>query len=260
MDLTIILIITFAYWLISSLETWLAYPMIDAPLVLGAVIGAILGDLTQGVIIGATLQLIFLGVMGIGGTLPQDAAIGTVIGTAFAISLGQSTEVALTFAVPISIAGSFLNLSTYILKGFLNPMVEKFAKEGNYKAIEWSHRLIAFGHAIPKTIALFITLYVGNQFAQSIVDTIPEIVIAGMDFASDMMPAVGIALLLRVMWTNKMSVYYFLGIALVLFFNLNMLGVAVSGVILAIIILLEFGGNSKTGTQINTKEEGLFND
>ena len=149
MALHSVILIVLAYWIISSLEGWLAYPMISQPLIYAPVVGFILGDPIQGVIIGATLQLVFLGVMGIGGTLPQDAALGTVIGTSFAIALGQSTEVALTFAIPVSIAGSFLSLFTFILVGFFNPLVERFAAEGKYRNIEWLHRIIAFTSIIP---------------------------------------------------------------------------------------------------------------
>lgn len=262
MEIYQIILIVLAYWLIQSLEPWLAYPMIAQPLVLAPVVGLILGDLTQGAIIGATLQLVFLGVMGIGGTLPQDAAMGTVIGTSFAIALGQSTEVALTFAVPVSIASSFVSLFVFIIVGLFNPYIEKLASEGKSKQIEWMHRTIAFTGTIPKAIILFVTLSVGNQFAQAIVDGIPQIIIDGLTYSKGLMPAVGIALLLRVMWSKRMAVYYFAGVILVLFFGLNMLGVALSGVVIALVLALEVGVDTTkpVAHQSSDAKEELFND
>ena len=42
------------------------------PLLAGAVTGLILGDLTQGLIIGATLELMWLGVNNVGSYVPPD--------------------------------------------------------------------------------------------------------------------------------------------------------------------------------------------
>ena len=105
MNIGIALLITLVVWVITWAEAWFAYPMVNTPLVLCPVVGLILGDLQAGVIAGATLQLIFLGVMQIGGTLPADASLGAVIGTAFSITMGQDVETALTFAVPIAVLG-----------------------------------------------------------------------------------------------------------------------------------------------------------
>ena len=73
------LLIALAVWLIVGLEAWLAYPMINAPIVLCPIVGLIMGDVHTGIVAGATLQLIFLGVMQIGGTLPADATLGSVL-------------------------------------------------------------------------------------------------------------------------------------------------------------------------------------
>lgn len=265
MDLFTALLIALVVWLLISLEAWLSYPMINVPLVVSPIVGLILGDFEQGVVIGATLQLVFLGVMQIGGTLPSDATLGAAIGTAFAISMGQSTEVALTFAVPVALLGSFLTLFGYLLRGLFNPLVERLCATGNAKGLERLHVALAFLPELPKGIVIFAALYFGTGFAQDLIEIIPQTVIDGLDYASDLMPAVGIALLLRMMWSKKMSVYFFLGVILVAFFNLEMLGVAVTGVVISVIMLLE--SNNKGGKEVAlatsseaATEEDLFND
>lgn len=264
MSLFTALLIAVVVWLLISLEAWLAYPMINVPLVVSPIIGLILGDLQQGVMIGATLQLVFLGVMQIGGTLPADATLGAAIGTAFAIAMGQSTEVALTFAVPVALLGSFLTLFGYLIRGLFNPLVEKLCAVGNARGLERLHVALAFLPEFPKGIVVFAALYFGTGFAQDLIDMIPQTVIDGLNYASDLMPAVGIALLLRMMWSKKMSVYFFLGVILVGFFNLQMLGVAVTGVIISVIMLLESNKNGNTMAYATNSEamgeEDLFND
>jgi mannose/fructose/N-acetylgalactosamine-specific phosphotransferase system component IIC len=259
-------IITVMTWLVSSGEAWLAYPMINQPLFLCPMVGLIMGDFTTGVIAGATLQLVFLGVMGIGGTLPPDATLGSVIGTAFAISMNQSVEIALSFAVPIAMVGSVFTLVGYLLRGLFNPMVERLCAEGNVKGIERLHLALAFLPDLPKNIVLFLALVIGAGPAEKLVAIIPDTVIAGLEYSSDLMPAVGIALLLRMMWSKRMAVYFFAGFLLVAFLNLPMISVAALGVVVAVVLYLENWSQSRktvavaaNGPALSAEEE-LFND
>jgi Phosphotransferase system, mannose/fructose/N-acetylgalactosamine-specific component IIC len=260
------IIISIMTWIVSSGEAFLAYPMINQPLVLCPMVGLIMGDFTAGVIAGATLQLVFLGVMPIGGTLPPDATLGSVIGTAFAISMSQDVEIALTFAVPIAMVGSIFTLAGYLIRGLFNPAVERMCAEGNARGLERTHIALAFLPDLPKIIILFLALVVGAGPAKSLVAAIPQVVIDGLDFASDLMPAVGIALLLRMMWSKKMAVYFFLGVLLVAFLGLPMISVAALGIVLAVVLFLENWSREKkvaavaTTDAVVTAEEELFND
>lgn len=262
MDIIQALIIAIAGWLVAAAEPWFAYPQIDCPLVLCPIVGLILGDVTTGVICGATLQLIFIGVMPIGGTLPQDAALGSIIGTALAIATGQDVEIALTFAVPVSIIGSTLTFVGFLINTAFTPLTAKFVDEGNMKAIEWEHRLMVLLTALPKYVLCFFVLAFGTELAQSIVDVMPQTLIDGMDFASNMMPAVGIALLLKMMWNKNMAVYFFLGLLLALFFAQNTLSVALMGVVVAVIVVsLSTNKPTEVVREANiSKGEDLFDD
>ena len=51
-------------------------PLIERPICCGALVGLVLGDLRAGVMIGASLELVFLGTITIGGSLPADLAVG----------------------------------------------------------------------------------------------------------------------------------------------------------------------------------------
>lgn len=254
-------LIALATWMIVGFEAWLAYPMINAPIVLCPIVGLIMGDLHTGILAGATLQLIFLGVMQIGGTLPADATLGSVFGTAMAIALGQSVEVAMSLAIPVAMVGSIFTFLGYVLRGLFNPWVERYCKEGNMTALERLHMALAFLPELPKCIVLFVALAFGSGLAEAIVTMIPEVVTSGLDYATGLMPAVGIALLLKMMWSKKMAVYFFLGAALVSFLHIPMIGIAILGVILSIIIIME-ERSAAGGIQYVSKtgEEELFND
>ena len=82
---------------------------IGRPLILSTLAGLVLGDVRQGVILGASLELISMGFVAIGAAGPPNMQFGSIIATAFAILSGASTEAALTIAVPVAVIGEFLH-------------------------------------------------------------------------------------------------------------------------------------------------------
>ncbi|MTV85326.1 PTS sugar transporter subunit IIC, partial [Streptococcus pneumoniae] len=84
--------------------------MIHRPLVTSAMVGLVLGDFTQGVLIGSALELTWLGVTGIGGYTPPDTISGAIIGTAFGILSGQGETAGIAIAVPIAVATQQLDV------------------------------------------------------------------------------------------------------------------------------------------------------
>ena len=56
--------------ILGFIECWCCFPMVERPLIVGTAIGIVLGDVKTGVEVGASLELVFMGVMAIGGTVP----------------------------------------------------------------------------------------------------------------------------------------------------------------------------------------------
>ena len=66
--------------------------MLSRPLVAGALVGLAMGRLTEGVAVGAGLELLFLGAVNLGASLPDNELFTTVAAAACACTLaGQST-------------------------------------------------------------------------------------------------------------------------------------------------------------------------
>ena len=81
--------------LLARCHTMFGTSLINRPIVLGMLTGWIMGDLTQGIIIGGALELAFVGAVSIGAYIPPDMISGTILGTAFAIKAGAGAETAL---------------------------------------------------------------------------------------------------------------------------------------------------------------------
>lgn len=64
--------------------------------------GLVLGDVSTGLVVGGTLNLLVLGIGNFGGASIPDYMTGALLGAAFAIQSGQEAEFGVTLAIPIS--------------------------------------------------------------------------------------------------------------------------------------------------------------
>ena len=78
------------------------------PLLASVGVGIILGDMTTAIIIGATLELMWLGVNNIGAYVPPDVISGTVVGASIAIMSGANIETAIATAVAVAVPTAML--------------------------------------------------------------------------------------------------------------------------------------------------------
>ena len=109
----------------------IGFTMLNRPIVIGPLVGLFLGDVKTGVMIGASLEAVFMGVVNIGGASAAEPGIATAVGTAFAIMLGKGSEVALTLALPIGILGLQIKTFLYIfLVGMFAKKFDQLAAEG----------------------------------------------------------------------------------------------------------------------------------
>jgi fructoselysine/glucoselysine PTS system EIID component len=229
--LLITLIVMFGH-----MEDFLGSSLLSRPLVLGPLVGLVLGDLTQGVMIGATLELIFMGNIKVGAAIPPDVITGGVLGTAFAIMSGKGAAIALAIAVPISILAEMVISGLFVFRAMFNGKFNKYAEEGSFRKIERLH--VASGLLKPLLMGLltFIALQFGTDVMKSFLDTIPAWVQSGLQVAGNMLPAVGFALLMNLMFNQKVAAYFFLGFILASYLKLPMIAIGGLGIIIALII------------------------
>ena len=78
-------------------------------------------------------------------------------------------------------------------------------------------------------------MYLGAEPVAAIVDQIPANVMAGLNAVGALLPAVGMALLLKMLWSKELAVYFFLGFVLYIYLGMPMIAIAVIGVVFAVI-------------------------
>lgn len=88
---------------LSKMEYFFGYSMFNRPIVEGAIMGLVLGDPVTGTIIGATLEIVFLGSFPVGAAVSPDGGTAAGVSTAFAILTGAGAAVGTAFAVPLAL-------------------------------------------------------------------------------------------------------------------------------------------------------------
>lgn len=230
----IVAIIGYAeYFLFGRAQTY-------RPIVMCAITGLVLGDLTQGVIIGAQMELAFIGVQEIGLSTPQDMVSASIIGTSIAIQSGGNFSTAVAFGLPVSMLVLLVQNLVYIL---ISPLFvkkcEEIAARGNTKLFSrfsfWGGTLLHFG---PSIILVTLTFILGNVFAKTVVGMIPTFIQDGLVVASGILPAFGFAMLLEVIMKKDVLPFFFIGFLLVAYLKLPIIGITLLGA--AIIAFMYF--------------------
>ncbi|SKC89401.1 PTS mannose/fructose/sorbose/N-acetylgalactosamine transporter subunit IIC [Maledivibacter halophilus] len=245
------------------LEKILGTPMVIRPIVVSSVIGIVLGDVKTGVMIGASLELIFMGAIQIGGAVPPDVLVGAGLGTAFAISTGEGSEVALALALPIAILAQSLKVIVFIVRSWFMDFAVKLAENANIKGLV----TLNIGGLLLQSLMYFVVgftaILFGSTAVEAFVNSIPAVIMSGLKAAGGLLPAVGFALLLQPMMDMKNILYFLLGFIFVSYMNLPILAITIMGLVLAFIITYEMDkgpGGLKASNAIDDDMEGLFDD
>ncbi|EKQ16572.1 phosphotransferase system PTS, sorbose-specific IIC subunit [Lacticaseibacillus casei A2-362] len=213
--------------------------MLYQPIVVGPLVGALLGDVQTGLTVGASLQAIFMGVVNVGGASSAEPGLATALSTAFAIILGGGLSTALPLALPLGVIGlQVKNLTFVAIVGPFASVFDRLAKEGKEKQITWLHFGLWAMQWFLYSLIPFFAVLTGVGAVKSVIGMIPQVVLGGLTVAGNLLPAVGMAMLLKILWDNKIAVFYLFGFLLVAYLNLPLIAVAAFALIGAILVAL----------------------
>ena len=101
-----------------------------------------------------------------------------------------------------------------------------------------SSQLVALGvldFAVVYFVPMFIAVYFGSGAVEAVINVIPQVILDGMNKASTMLPALGIALLMNYIVDKETMPYIILGFTLAAFLGMNTLGVSAIGLVIALV-------------------------
>lgn len=209
------------------------YWMISRPVVGGAILGLLMGDLNTGLLVGGSVELMFMGVLPIGGSVPPNAQIAGLIGTAFAILSGGKPEIGIVLAMPVGILAQFLIMLAWNVNIYLVHRADRFIKEGNTKKVERTHLMGLVVFYVIFFIATFFALRFGSKWVSNLVASLPVWLNTGLKATSTILPAVGMAMLIKMMDVKKYWSFLLLGFVLSEYLKLDVLSISLLGLAIA---------------------------
>ena len=208
--ITIILIIIIA--LLAGMEGVLDEFQFHQPLVACTLIGLVTGHLTEGIILGGSLQMIALGWANVGAAIAPDAALASVA-SAIIMVLGleggttnvqTAISTSIAVAIPLSVAGLFL---TMICRTIAIPMVHLMdgaAEKGNIRAMETWQILAILLQGVRIAIPAAALCIVPATVVTDVLNKMPAWLSGGMTVGGGMVAAVGYA---TVSYTHLFNTY-----------------------------------------------------
>lgn len=232
--------------------------MLRRPLLTGTVAGIIMGDMVQGLAIGATLELMWMGVGNVGAYSAPDIVAGAIIGVSLGISTGGGVATGVALALPVSILCQQLLILWRSFACFLNPWAEKSIQNGDYKGLVKVHYFSTPIWFLIRAVPCFLAIYFGSDLIKTILDAIPKNIIDGMGVASKLIPAVGICILLLMLLKGSMWFFFLLGFVLTSYLKLPI--IPVTFVALAFAVLYDMAFTAGKNNNQNNHEKPMQND
>lgn len=181
---------------------------------MGLIIGLFFGDPAKGFMVAATIELAYMGVVGVGGTLPSDKKLAALIAIPLTLQLNLDLGAALAVAIPFGMLGGVITNTGYALCSFTHEIMVRHVKEKKYGLLYFDAYgyplLVKFPLAvIPVTAILWLTLS-GNN-AEVVLSYIPDWLNNSLVLLGQVLPAVGLISCVRVIGTRKLLPWFVIG-------------------------------------------------
>ena len=237
MELSIFqIILVFIFSSVAGMGSVLDEFQTHRPLIACSVMGWILGDVTTGVILGGTLELIALGWMNIGAAQSPDSALASVIATILVVVGKQDIQAGIAIALPVAAAGQVLTVVARTITVAFQHAADKEAEKANFSKIIALHFSALFVQALRVAIpATMVAAFVNAEMVTVMLGRIPDVVIGGLAVAGGFIVVVGYAMVLNMMSVKYLMPFFFLGFIIGGYLDFSLLSFGLLGLIMALL-------------------------
>ena len=232
-----ILIGIFYYISWSPWFTYVGFFTFNRPLLAGFITGIILGQPLEGALIGAGINVIYLGFISAGGAQMGDPSFAGYIGTALAIASNLDVKTAMAISVPLGTIATVLWIGKMTINSFFVHWADKEVEKGNIDKLP-------FINVVPPQIVLFLlsfipamlVAYYGPTAVDGMLKVLSPNVLHVFNVIGAMLPALGIAMNLKLIGNSFTMPFFVLGILMSVYFKLDIVIISIIGVVLALTI------------------------
>ncbi|MCR1900004.1 PTS sugar transporter subunit IIC [Irregularibacter muris] len=227
------------YWLTRMNIGYTFGYVFAQPVVMALPIGLIMGDVPQAMMVGAAVELVYLGMISPGANMPADEALAGLIAIPIALQTNMTPEMAVVLAVPFGVLGVFLDQVRRTIHASLNHMADKYALTCNTKGIWMAATVwpLVIGFILRFPPVFLANLY-GAEAVQGFMDIIPEWILHGLSVAGGVLPALGFAITIFIIGKKTLIPFFILGFFLVQYLEINIMAAAIFGTCIALLTVL----------------------
>ncbi len=248
-------LLVFVVTFIGYMHSYWGSTMCNRPIIVSTLIGIVFGDLQTGLVVGAALELAFLGAVPIGASNPPDMTSGAAVATAIVITTGADNGMAVAIAIPVAtLVALFDNLQMMFLLTYAGHMCDKAAEEADADKVERIVRIASIGNKVLLALVVAIGYYLGSTAITDFIEWVPEWFSHGMDVVAGILPALGIAMLAKMMVAKDNFGYLILGFVISAYLGVPTFGVALAGTALAIILFFREQKTTEKEEEIDDNE------
>lgn len=201
-------------------------------------VGLVMGDMNQAMIVGAAIQLIYLGVISAGGNQPSDPCLAAYVAIPIAISSGLDTNASIALAVPVALLGVQLTNLVYLWNGFFAEKAETFAEKGNTGNIfVWGVLIPGIIRCLVFAIPVTVALYFGSGVLKGVLNNIPDWLTNGLSAMGSCLPAVGFAIIANLIGKRKYIPFFLAGFFLIQYTKIGTIPLLLCGLFLMFLYL-----------------------
>ena len=233
------------YWLGEANLPFVGLWTLQRPLVCGFLTGCVLGNPVMGAVVGGTINLVYLGFISAGGSMPADMALAGVLGVSYAIVGNLDANTALAIAVPLGLLGTIVWYLRMTFDSVFVHMGDKWVAEGKFNNLYLSNVILPQIFAAVICITpCFLAAYFGADYIQSFIDMCAGKPLQIFQIIGGMMPALGIAITLQYIFKGEARVFLFLGFMIATCFGLTLVQQGILGLITALIYVQVTGNRA----------------
>ncbi len=219
------------WWFSHSVtRTWL-YPLWS-----GFLVGLVMGQPLEGMMIAAAINLPYVGFITAGGSMPGNPMFAGPVGTALALVSGLDIYTATTVGVILG-SVAVLSWNAYMsINALWVHAADRYAAQGNLKMLRVMNYVPSFlVSLIINGVPAFLIVIYGKSFGGWL-QSFPQPVIDAFGVVGALIPALGIGMLLNYLGKKKLIPFFFAGFFLTSYLGLGTMSIAIFAAIIGIVI------------------------
>ena len=208
------------------------------PIVCAFFFGLVSGRMEECMMLGAAIESLYLGVIAPGGNVPTDYMAAACVGIpVWLCTEGMSSTQAVALAVPVGLLFTLLTIVKYIICGFFVEPAEKYADDCNTTgifmcAVIWPAAI----KAVLGFTLMFLSIYLGSNFVQNLLDILPVWLTHGFEVAGGILPALGFGLTIMIIGRPTYIPLFMIGYFMVQYGGLSVMACAIFAICVCLFI------------------------